>query len=74
MKPTVAISSDFLNAFSRIPRSQQRRVREFMERFRENPTSSGINYEKIHAVRDEKIRTERISRDSRGIVGHGLGR
>ncbi|NLN92812.1 MAG: UvrD-helicase domain-containing protein [Candidatus Hydrogenedens sp.] len=70
MKPTVAISSDFLNAFSRIPRSQQRRVREFMERFRENPTSSGINYEKIHAVRDEKIRTVRISRDYRGIVLH----
>ena len=57
---TVAIASEFLDAFARIPRAQQRKVREFTEKFRTNPKSSAINYEKIHAVRDDKVRTVRI--------------
>ena len=44
--PTVAIASEFLDAFARIPRAQQRKVREFTEKFRTNPKGPGINYEK----------------------------
>src|SRR5438105_1302906 len=68
--PTVAIASEFLDAFARIPRAQQRKVREFTEKFRANPKSSGINYEKIHAVKDDKVRTVRIDQKYRAVVLH----
>lgn len=68
MTPIVAIASEFLDAFARLPRPQQRKVREFTEKFRENPASSAINYEKINIARDRKIRTVRIGSDYRAIV------
>ena len=68
--PTVAIASEFLDAFARIPRAQQRKVREFTEKFRTNPKGAGINYEKIHAVKDDKVRTVRISQQYRAIILH----
>src|ERR1700682_2364283 len=66
--PTVAIASEFLDAFARIPRAQQRKVREFTEKFRTNPKGVGINYEKIHAVKDDKGRMVRIDQKYRAIV------
>jgi superfamily I DNA/RNA helicase len=68
--PNVAISSDFLTAFSKIPQSQQKKVREFVTRFQNNPTSASINYEPIHDVQDKRIRTVRIGLDYRGVVLH----
>src|SRR5947209_9806389 len=68
--PTVAIASEFLDAFARIPRAQQRKVRDFTEKFRANPRSAGINYEKIHAARDDKVRTVRIDQKYRAVVLH----
>src|SRR3954453_8126364 len=68
--PTVAIASEFLDAFARIPRAQQRKVREFTEKFRANPKSSAINYEKIHAARDDKVRTVRIDQKYRAVILH----
>ncbi len=68
--PTVAIASEFLDAFARVPRAQQRKVREFTEKFRTNPKGVGINYEKIHAIKDEKVRTVRIDQKYRAIVLH----
>src|SRR5438874_1157679 len=68
--PTVAIASDFLDAFARIPRAQQRKVRDFTEKFRANPRSAAINYEKIHAARDDKVRTVRIDQKYRAVVLH----
>ncbi|MGO9921584.1 MAG: UvrD-helicase domain-containing protein [Isosphaeraceae bacterium] len=70
MPPTVAIASEFLDAFADLPRAQQRKVREFTEKFKANPTSAAINYEKIHDVRDEKVRTVRIDQKYRAIVLH----
>jgi superfamily I DNA/RNA helicase len=72
--PTVALGSDFLDAYARIPRAQQRKVRDFTEKFKANPKSPGINYEKIHDVRDDKVRTVRIDQKYRAVVlhpGHG---
>src|SRR5262245_24920344 len=68
--PTVALGSDFLDAYARIPRAQQRKVREFTEKFKANPNSPGINYEKIHDVRDDKVRTVRIDQKYRAVVLH----
>lgn len=68
--PTVAIASEFLDAFARLPRAQQKKVREFTEKFRANPKSAAINYEKIHAVKDDKVRTVRIDKQYRAVVLH----
>ena len=66
----VAISSDFLTAYARIPRNQQKKVREFITRFQIDPTSRGINYEPIQSVRDKRVRTVRIDLAYRAIVLH----
>ena len=67
-KPKVAISADFLKSFSALPPGQQKKVREFVEKFRENPMSPGINYEKIQQARDPNVRSVRIDQNYRGIV------
>ncbi len=67
-KVIVAISNDFLKSFSDIPKKQQSKVREFFEKFRVNPTSPSINYEKIQMAKDENVRSVRIDQDYRGIV------
>jgi hypothetical protein len=65
---TVALGSDFLSSYSRIPRKQQGKVREFIRKFTANPTSSGINYERIRDAHDSHIWSVRIDRSYRGIV------
>ena len=67
-KIRVAISSDFLSAFSKVPRTQQGKVMNFVEKFKRNPQSSSINYEKIKAVKDNKLHSVRIDNAYRGIV------
>ena len=64
----VAISSDFLTSFARLPRQIQGKVTEFVNKFRNNPLSPGINYEKINSGVDKKIYSVRIDDTYRGIV------
>lgn len=64
----VALSDDFLRAFAAIPRDRQQSVVKFMATFRQNPMSSGINYEKIKDATDPRMRSVRIGIDYRGIV------
>jgi len=64
----VAIFDEFLDAFSRIPRAQQRKVNRFLRKFRENPTHASINYERIHDFVDPNLRTVRIDLEYRAIV------
>lgn len=66
--PQLAISNDFLSSFARIPSKKQNRVIEFMRKFRANPMSPGINYEKIHDAVDPAFRSVRIDDAYRGIV------
>src|SRR3954465_8064812 len=70
MTPTVAIGSDFLEALARIPRAQQRKGRTFTEKFKANPKSPAINYEKINGVKDDKVRTVRIDQQYRAVILH----
>ena len=62
----VAISADFLSAFARLPRTIQGKVTEFINKFRNNPNSPGINYEKISKGVDKKIFSVRIDDTYRG--------
>jgi len=64
----VALSDDFLRCFAGIPRDRQKAVLKFLAQFRENPTSPGINYEKINDAADAKMRSVRIDQNYRGIV------
>lgn len=64
----VAISSDFLTAFAALPRKIQGRVTEFLNKFRNDPVSPGIHYEKIRNAIDDKIWSVRIDDTYRGIV------
>ena len=65
---TVALSQDFMEAFAEIPRQKQRKVMDFVTKFRYNPRGSGINYEKIQKARNKRYRSVRIDDDYRGIV------
>ena len=64
---TVAISSDFLTAFAKLPRQIQGKVTEFINKFRLNPKSSGINLENLPSI-DKNIRSVRIDNTYRGIM------
>ncbi|NLX25971.1 MAG: ATP-dependent helicase [Lentisphaerae bacterium] len=64
----VAISADFLKAFSRIPQAQQKKVREFVDQFQNNPASPGYNYETIHGCVDPNLRSARIDQTYRAII------
>lgn len=64
----VAISQDFFTAFADIPRSKQKKVNEFVGKFRTNPRAMGINYEKINQSASPQYRSVRIDQDYRGIV------
>jgi len=65
---TVAISSDFLTAFAKLPRSIQGKTTEFVNKFRNDPNAPGINYEKLKNGVDKKIYSVRIDDTYRGIV------
>lgn len=64
----VAISTDFLTAFSLIPKKQQTKVRDFIDKFKRDPKSGGINYEKIAGAKDNNFRSVRIDQTYRGII------
>lgn len=68
LRPRVAISADFFTAFSAIPRQKQSKVVDFINKFRNNPMSSGINYEKIINAFDSNLRSVRIDEMYRVIV------
>ncbi len=64
----VAIFDEFLDAFARIPRAQQKKVSNFLRKFREDPTNPSINYESISTFKDPNLRTVRIDQAYRAIV------
>ncbi len=67
-KATVAISADFLTAYAALPRQKQGKVTEFFNKFRNDPTHPGINFEKINEGIDKNICSVRIDQEYRGIV------
>lgn len=67
-RPVVAISTDFLTSFAALPRSRQGKATEFFNKFRTNPNSPGIHYEKIDEGIDKNICSVRIDDTYRAIV------
>ena len=68
LKPKVALSQDFLMQLSKLPNNVQSKVMKWAMTFQNNPTSSGINYENIHAASESNMKSVRIDQDWRGIV------
>ena len=66
--PGMAMSSDFLEAYARLPRAQQKGVRSLIARFNTDPTASGLNYERVRGARDPAMRSLRIDQGYRAIV------
>lgn len=64
----IAINTDYLDAFAALPANIRKKARDFVEKFRRDPTSSAINYEKIERAKDPKVRSVRIDQGYRAIV------
>jgi len=65
---TVALSNDFFKAFGRLPEKSRGKVATFISKFRANPRSPGLNYERIEGGKDPFIRSIRVDQDIRCIV------
>lgn len=65
---TIALSDDFMTAYSKLPRQIQGKTLEFFAKFRNNPLSPGINLEKINSGMDQKLYSVRIDDTYRGII------
>ena len=64
----LAISDDFFDAYSRLPRKAQGKISEFINRFRQDPTRPGLNYESIQGSKDKNMKSVRIDQAHRAIV------
>jgi hypothetical protein len=65
---TVALSNDFFKAFGRLPEKARGKVATFISKFRDNPRSPGLNYERIEGGKDPFIRSIRVDQEIRCIV------
>ena len=68
MNIRVAIADKFLNAYEKLQPATKNKVRQFIDKFKANPTQNGINYEKISQAADPAMRSVRIDQSYRAIV------
>lgn len=64
----VVIGDTFLESFARLPSQAQKHTSDFLVKFRSNPTSPAIHYEKIASKLDKKVWSVRVDDTYRGIV------
>ena len=64
----LAISDEFFDAYSQLPRNTQEKVSKFINLFRQDPTSPGINYETIKNGQSKLMRSVRIDEAYRAIM------
>jgi hypothetical protein len=68
IKPAVSIGDSFLKSMFALPDHIMKKVRETITKFQHDPTSPGLNYEKINAAPDPRLHSIRIDQNYRGIV------
>lgn len=66
----IALTKTFLDSLENIDKKARKKTSELLEKFRANPTAASINYEKIHDMKDDKVRTVRVDQKYRAIVLH----
>ncbi|WP_219930874.1 UvrD-helicase domain-containing protein [Vibrio albus] len=64
----LAISDTFFTAFAALPKQQQKKVNEFIHKFRANSKSSGLHLEKIIESRSKNLRSARVDQTYRAII------
>jgi superfamily I DNA/RNA helicase/mRNA-degrading endonuclease RelE of RelBE toxin-antitoxin system len=64
----IALSITFFASYAKLPARAQEKTMRFVQKFRDNPKSPGINYELIHDASDSNMRSVRIDQNYRGIV------
>ena len=64
----IAFSTDFLKAYSELPKGIQGKVSNFFIKFNADPTASGFNLEKLKTNDEDKLYSVRIDDTYRGIV------
>lgn len=67
-KIKLSLTPTFFESLENLPKSIQKKTREFMKKFSENAQASSINYETIENVRNENLRSVRIDLSYRGII------
>ncbi|MBF0470025.1 MAG: DEAD/DEAH box helicase [Gammaproteobacteria bacterium] len=65
---TVAISEDFFDAMYNLPKTQQQKAKVFLQKFRSNPMSPGLDYESIKKARVDSLHSVRVDQSYRAIV------
>lgn len=68
IKPAVSIGDSFLKSMFALPDHIMKKARETITKFQHDPTSPGLNYEKIQGAKDQRLRSIRVDQDYRGIV------
>ncbi len=63
----VSIHDGFWDAFIALPKQQQKKTQQLITKFRQSPTSSGLNYERINGMLDS-YRSLRVDQNYRCIV------
>lgn len=69
MNPIIYVGKNFHKATERLPEEIKKKVTAFFPKFKENPKSHAIDFEKINTFKDKNLRTVRIDDNYRAIVG-----
>lgn len=68
--PQVALANTFLESYSRLPRSIQKKTRHLTEKLRRDPNQPGVGLEKLSDAYDDKLYSARINQTYRAILVH----
>jgi mRNA-degrading endonuclease RelE of RelBE toxin-antitoxin system len=68
MKPTIYYRTSYLEAFTQLPGSIQKKAHKALKIFEREPTSNGLNYEKLEGGKDQKIFSIRVDGGYRIIL------
>lgn len=68
MEVKVAVTKDYTDSLQKLGSSIQKKAYDVLYKFKQNPYSSALNYEKIRDMKDSRVRTLRIDLKYRAIV------
>jgi mRNA-degrading endonuclease RelE of RelBE toxin-antitoxin system len=68
MNIRIGFSDEFFGALTRLQPTIQAKVNKLVLKFQSDPTSPGLNFEKINSAKDKSLRSIRADKDYRVIV------
>jgi len=68
IKPAVYIKMSFFEALTLLPDAIQKKARTALTKFEREPTSNGLNFEKLEGLKDQKIFSLRVDQSYRIIL------